>query len=489
MESEAQPGKAGGGLLTSIGRLFGRGQPDRRDAGRDEPPADRPEEPARTHGPEEARDESGDDEDELVLGPSLQASATPRDDEEASEDDLRLGERAGDQGGDQGGDEAGEPAASEAEADDDAEAILARLRSVREHEESDSAGEKPLTTSEEEWTASFGAAVPEEDGPKPDLSWRPSAEAGEGDPNAEAGETYEAGETARDDDAPTEASESERPAASSSTVPLFPGVEAGSDEEDAFDESSARIPEHGSDAEEETGRKEAAVAESGSSENEDEKAESGPREAKEREAGDHTVAEDRDDEPEGDDQEEIVNAATEEEPSDARVPEAEVSTAEAPAVAQPEADTDDEASEDDETAADPSETEKPEPGLSGPDEVASGEPGTEKLEDEEPKGEASGAAAPSAEEDEPSGSETEDRVGALPIGGAEGHSAAEPEDSRADAGGEEAAGAGALDEGAVEEIVRRVVREEMEGDLGERLSANIRRMIHEEVQRAMLRQR
>lgn len=40
-----------------------------------------------------------------------------------------------------------------------------------------------------------------------------------------------------------------------------------------------------------------------------------------------------------------------------------------------------------------------------------------------------------------------------------------------------------------EETVRRLIREELEGELGERLSANIRRMIREEVAHALLRQR
>lgn len=40
-----------------------------------------------------------------------------------------------------------------------------------------------------------------------------------------------------------------------------------------------------------------------------------------------------------------------------------------------------------------------------------------------------------------------------------------------------------------EETVRRLIREELEGELGERMSANIRRMIREEVSHALLRQR
>jgi hypothetical protein len=43
--------------------------------------------------------------------------------------------------------------------------------------------------------------------------------------------------------------------------------------------------------------------------------------------------------------------------------------------------------------------------------------------------------------------------------------------------------------GMSEETVRRLIREELEGELGERLSANIRRMIREEVAHALLRQR
>lgn len=43
--------------------------------------------------------------------------------------------------------------------------------------------------------------------------------------------------------------------------------------------------------------------------------------------------------------------------------------------------------------------------------------------------------------------------------------------------------------GMSEETVRRLIREELEGELGERLSANIRRLIREEVAHALLRQR
>ncbi len=58
----------------------------------------------------------------------------------------------------------------------------------------------------------------------------------------------------------------------------------------------------------------------------------------------------------------------------------------------------------------------------------------------------------------------------------------------AEAPGEDSAEGGG-DAAAVEETVRRLIREEMEGELGERLSRNIRRMIREEVAHALLRNR
>lgn len=45
----------------------------------------------------------------------------------------------------------------------------------------------------------------------------------------------------------------------------------------------------------------------------------------------------------------------------------------------------------------------------------------------------------------------------------------------------------AIDPAEMEETIRRVIREELEGDMGQRLSKNIQRMIRDEVARAMLR--
>lgn len=58
----------------------------------------------------------------------------------------------------------------------------------------------------------------------------------------------------------------------------------------------------------------------------------------------------------------------------------------------------------------------------------------------------------------------------------------------AEPGGEAAEGAG-VDAAELEDSVRRLIREELEGELGERLSRNIRRMIREEVAHALLRNR
>ncbi len=53
----------------------------------------------------------------------------------------------------------------------------------------------------------------------------------------------------------------------------------------------------------------------------------------------------------------------------------------------------------------------------------------------------------------------------------------------------EADAGGVVDEAALEETVRRLIREELEGELGERISRNIRKIIREEVAHAMLRNR
>lgn len=61
------------------------------------------------------------------------------------------------------------------------------------------------------------------------------------------------------------------------------------------------------------------------------------------------------------------------------------------------------------------------------------------------------------------------------------------EESQAAAAADEATEAATPDDPAFEAAVRQLIRAEMEGELGKRLSANIRRMIHEEVASALRR--
>ncbi|MGR3493439.1 MAG: hypothetical protein ACU0DW_15410, partial [Shimia sp.] len=43
----------------------------------------------------------------------------------------------------------------------------------------------------------------------------------------------------------------------------------------------------------------------------------------------------------------------------------------------------------------------------------------------------------------------------------------------------------ALDEGALREMVAEIVREELQGELGERITRNVRKLVRREIHRAM----
>lgn len=444
MTSDAESAKGRGGLFASLARLFGRRGPEDDSAAADTPAGVSPAEPEQhqTDDLAEARPEptapaaaaAGDeDEDELVLGPALQASPhgqTEETDEGADQPALTGATETV---------EAGADATPAPNAEPEEEEILAKLRAARGEQDEDPGTEDRLTASEDEWAASFGAAVPETEPEEeaaeteeettagPGLSWLSADRRDEGEANLPEADLESGGPELM------EAEEMGRRDADNENQP-------GSDEGEGVPETETFAAAETSAASETSAATVPLFPRSG--------ADSAVEEQAPEDEGDESVGE-------------------AEPPEEAAEMAAAASTSEEPAPDAPGRDEDE---------IETPKAEELEVLEAEADKVATGEPGAETVGDEE-----TGADEPEADE---TGAETV-ALGAGAAGERFAAGEAPPGEGASDAM-EVAAGS---DQTAVEETVRRLIREELEGDLGARLSANIRRMIQEEVARALRRPR